>query len=252
MNELKVFNNNEFGNIRTINVDNQVWFVGKDVAKCLGYENTKKAVKLHVDNEDKIWGCKMDTPSNSDKIIGSQNTTPSNEDVFYLIDNVGRKQYPIFINESGLYSLILSSKLPKAKKFKHWVTSEVLPTIRKTGSYGSSNIDVKLIAEIATISATQVATIMMKEFSKNTKYNEDVIQNEDISLKNSILFPDNSQKLKVECFPEEFKDELDDIFVQMKENENINFSAISRYCYKKGYPISNVSLARYFKKNFDY
>ena len=110
-----VFNNDEFGNIRTVILNNNPWFVGKDVAKCLGYTNSKKAIRDHVDDEDKI--------------MGERNVTPS------ITDKLGRVQYPVFINESGLYALIFGSKLDKAKEFKHWVTSEVLPQIRKTGGY---------------------------------------------------------------------------------------------------------------------
>jgi anti-repressor protein len=110
-----VFNNDEFGNIRTVILNNNPWFVGKDVAECLGYTNSKKAIRDHVDDEDKI--------------MGERNVTPS------ITDKLGRVQYPVFINESGLYTLIFGSKLDKAKEFKHWVTSEVLPQIRKTGGY---------------------------------------------------------------------------------------------------------------------
>ena len=115
MNELKVFQNEEFGEVRSLVINNEPWFVGKDVAKALGYENPSKAIRDHVEEEDKK--------------VGVQNVTP------YISDNLGRKQYPTFINESGVYSLIFGSKLPTAKKFKHWVTSEVLPTLRKTGKY---------------------------------------------------------------------------------------------------------------------
>ncbi len=108
MNEIKVFNNAEFGEIRTIMIDNEPYFVGKDVAEVLGYSNSRDAIAKHVDDEDKANVAIHD---------GSQNR------------NV------VAINESGLYSLILSSKLPTAKKFKRWVTSEILPAIRKTGSY---------------------------------------------------------------------------------------------------------------------
>lgn len=112
----QVFENEEFGQIRTLVDDNNdVWFIGKDVAKALKYTNTKKAILDHVDPEDKI--------------MGSRNVTP------YIIDSRGRKQYPVWINESGLYSLVFSSKLDKAKKFKHWITSEVIPSLRKNGSY---------------------------------------------------------------------------------------------------------------------
>ena len=108
MNELQVFNNDEFGSIRTVTIENEPWFVGKDVAEVLGYTNPSKALSDHVDTEDKL----------------------NNETLLSLGQRGGW-----LINESGLYSLILSSKLPSAKKFKRWVTSEVLPTIRKTGSY---------------------------------------------------------------------------------------------------------------------
>ena len=108
MNTLKTFNNAEFGQVRTVTIDNEPYFVGKDVAKILGYKDTSDALKKHVDAEDKLTGHFADSGQNREMYI---------------------------INESGLYSLILSSKLPKAKQFKHWVTSEVLPTIRKTGGY---------------------------------------------------------------------------------------------------------------------
>lgn len=115
MNELKIFNNKEFGKIRTVTIDNEPWFVGKDVATALGYKNTKDALATHIED--------------CDRIMGSQNATPS------IKDSMGRSQYPTWINESGLYALIFGSKLESAKRFKHWVTSEVLPTLRKTGSY---------------------------------------------------------------------------------------------------------------------
>ena len=115
MTALKIFENTEFGRIRLVLINDEPWIVGKDVAKALGYEDTNNALKKHVDNEDKIMGC--------------QNTTPS------IIDSLGRLQHPTLINESGMYALIFGSKLPSARRFKHWVTSEVLPTIRKTGRY---------------------------------------------------------------------------------------------------------------------
>ncbi len=108
MNELMIFQNPEFGEIRTVEVDSEPWLVGKDVALALGYKNPQEAVRTHVDNEDKGV---------------SEILTPG-----------GKQTVPI-INESGLYSLVLSSKIPGAKKFRRWVTSEVLPSIRKTGHY---------------------------------------------------------------------------------------------------------------------
>ena len=107
-NELQIFNNSDFGNIRVVENSGEPWFVGKDVAEVLGYTNPSKALADHVDADDKL----------------------NNETLLSLGQRGGW-----LINESGLYSLILSSKLPTAKKFKRWVTSEVLPAIRKTGSY---------------------------------------------------------------------------------------------------------------------
>lgn len=108
MNELRIFNNTDFGDVRTVEKDGNIWFVGKDVAEALGYARTADAVKAHIDADDK-GVCVLPTPG------GRQETT--------------------IINESGLYSLVLSSKLPSAKAFKRWITSEVIPSIRKTGSY---------------------------------------------------------------------------------------------------------------------
>ena len=115
MNNIQIFNNPDFGEIRTVVINGEPWFVGKDVAVALGYDDTVNALKKHVDSEDKIMGC--------------QNATPS------IIDSMGRIQYPTWINESGIYTLIFGSKLESAKRFKHWVTSEVLPAIRRTGRY---------------------------------------------------------------------------------------------------------------------
>ena len=111
-NKIQIFKSPEFGEIRTLPINNEPWFVGKDVAEILGYSNSSKAVIMHVDSEDKI--SEMITHSQNGNVLKTQTT---------------------LINESGLYSLILSSKLPSAKQFKRWVTSEVLPTIRKTGGY---------------------------------------------------------------------------------------------------------------------
>lgn len=111
MADLKVFSDERFGTVRTMVIDGEPYFVGKDVAEILGYANTRDALAKRVDEEDKTDGVA-------------------------IRDSIGREQKPVFINESGLYSLILSSKLPTAKEFKRWVTAEVLPSIRKTGSYG--------------------------------------------------------------------------------------------------------------------
>lgn len=135
MNELKIFENPAFGKVRVVEQGGAPWFVGKDVAEILGYSDLNKAVAMHVDDDDKKLNDKT-SPS-----FGQRGTT--------------------LINESGLYSLVLSSKLPDAKKFKHWVTAEVLPAIRKTGGYiaGSEKMsDAELMAK-----AVLVAQATIKE-----------------------------------------------------------------------------------------
>lgn len=128
MNEIVTFKNSEFGEVRTLVVNGEPYFVGKDVATVLGYSNSRDALVKHVDEDDKgVAKC----------------------------DTLGGRQDLTVINESGLYSLILSSKLPNAKKFKHWVTSEVLPAIRKTGSYQKPMNRDQLIAQ-ALIEAQKV------------------------------------------------------------------------------------------------
>lgn len=118
MNNIQVFNNPEFGDIRTVEIDGEPWFVGKDVADNLGYQNGSRDINRHVDEEDRQ---------------NYQNGT--------FESNRGLT----IINESGLYSLILSSKLPSARRFKHWVTSEVLPAIRKHGIYATEDVTDKIL-----------------------------------------------------------------------------------------------------------
>ena len=144
---IQIFTSDIFGEVRTCLVNNQIMFVGKDVATALGYSNTRKALLDHVDDEDR-------------------------EDGVTIRDAIGRTQLAVVINESGLYSLILSSKLPQAKAFKRWVTSEVLPSIRKTGRYELPQ-QLPLLAELNadaedTLTATQVAkTFNMTVFDFN-------------------------------------------------------------------------------------
>lgn len=115
MNEIQIFNNPEFGEIRSLEVNGEPWFVGRDIATVLGYAKPENAIANHVDEEDKTTTLIQGTGTNY-------------------------KSKAVIINESGLYSLILSSKLPKAKEFKHWVTAEVIPSIRKTGKYIAPNV----------------------------------------------------------------------------------------------------------------
>lgn len=157
MNELQIFNHPDFGQIRTVTINDEPWLVGKDVAQVLGYKNPQEAIRTHVDPEDKGV---------------SEILTPG-----------GKQQIPV-INESGLYSLILSSKLPGAKKFKHWVTSEVLPSIRKHGAYMTPE----------TLQAAILNPDTMIELCRRLKEEQEratALQEENTSMRPKALFADS-------------------------------------------------------------
>ena len=137
-NKIQIFKNSEFGEIRTVQINDEPWFVGKDVAETLGYSDTDQSLRKHVDEEDKLTR---------------------------RFDGSGQSRNMTLINESGLYSLILSSKLPTAKKFKHWVTSEVLPCIRRHGVYITSETIERIEANPDII--IQLATALKKERGKS-------------------------------------------------------------------------------------
>ena len=156
MNELKIFENPDFGKVRTMEIDGEPYFVGKDVALILGYAKPRNAIATHVDEEDK-----KDAPIQGD---------------------LGGAQVMTVINESGLYSLILSSKLPKAKEFKRWVTSEVLPSLRKTGSYTVPQMsEMEMIAKLASN-----AVNMEKALEEQNKRIEKLENKADIPIKEIV------------------------------------------------------------------
>lgn len=162
MNNLQIFNNPEFGSVRTVIIDDEPWFVGKDVTEALGYSNSRDALAKRVDTEDK-------GVANCDTLGGIQNIA--------------------IINESGLYSLILSSKLPNAKKFKKWVTNEVLPSIRKTGHYG----DTPLKDVVSLIRITR--DVMEKQGATATQIAETingVCKRYGINLPNFVIHPEQA------------------------------------------------------------
>ena len=136
MNEIKIFENPQFGSLRTVEKDGELWFVGKDVAEALGYERPDNAIRNHVDEEDKLM---------------------------HQISASGQKRNMTIINESGVYALILSSKLSSAKAFKHWVTSEILPSISRTGGY---NTDPTMRNIMQTLTAMQCALEAQQEINR--------------------------------------------------------------------------------------
>ena len=173
MNEIKIFNNPEFGKVRTMEINGEPYFVGKDVAIILGYAKPENAIANHVDTEDKTL-----TPIQGGCSTGSQNTT--------------------IINESGLYSLILSSKLPKAKEFKRWVTSEVLPSIRKHGAYAVDELLNDPEFAIKTFTALKEEREKSKRLSEQIEADKPkVIFADSVSAaKSSILIGDLAKLLK--------------------------------------------------------
>ena len=152
MNELQIFKSEEFGEVRTVTINNAPWFVGKDVAMALGYSNTKDALKTHVTEEDKRI-------LQRSKIATIENHLP--KEVFpvnFVSGDIPNRGLTI-INESGLYALIFGSKLETARRFKHWVTSEVLPAIRKHGGYmeGQENMsDDELLAKALMVAQSKI------------------------------------------------------------------------------------------------
>ncbi len=143
--KLLLFNNEEFGEIRTLLIDGEPWFVGIDVAVALGYAKPHNALNRHVDGDDSLKRG--------------------------VIDPVGRRHDTIFINESGMYSLILSSRLPNAKKFKRWVTSEVIPSIRKYGAYMTAETLYKTMSDPRELA--KLLNALADEKDKNKKLTAD-------------------------------------------------------------------------------
>lgn len=158
MSNIELFRNESFGEIRTLLIEDEVWFVGKDVAEALGYKDTSQAIRKHIDEEDKLTR---------------------------QIDGSGQNRDMTIINESGLYSLILSSKLPQAKEFKRWVTNDILPSIRKNGGYISNQEN--LTQEEILAKALIVAQNVINEKDKLNKQLQ--VQNSELTVDNQIMKP---------------------------------------------------------------
>ena len=200
MNNIEIFKNAEFGEVRTLTVDGEPYFVGKDVAEILGYSNTQKAIRDHVDDEDKL----------TERIVLS-----------------GQNREIIIINESGLYSLILSSKLPAAKKFKHWITAEVIPSIRKHGAYMTEQTIEQALTNPDFL--IQLATQLKTEKEKNKS----------LEVKVSALTVDNQiMQPKAEYFDElvdrnlltNIRDTAKEL--KVKQKDFVNFLIEKKYLYR--------------------
>ena len=191
MNELKIFENDEFGNVRVIEKNGEPWFVGKDVAEALGYAKPLNALAMHLENEESL----------------KQG----------VLDSRGINQETIFINESGLYSLIFRSQLPTARKFKYWVTSEVLPSIRKTGSYKVPQ-GKELIA-LALIEADQII-------------NDLKLTNSQLTVQNTIMEPKAAyfDELVDRNLLTNFRDAAKELRIRQKEF--VSFLLDKKYIYR--------------------
>lgn len=201
MNDLQIFSNPEFGSVRCIEKDGEEWFVGKDVALALGYKNANDALIKHVDNDDKG---------------------------FADCDTLGGTQRMTIINESGLYSLIILSELSKARKFKKWITSEVIPSIRKTGGYGVPQMSQsELILKIAQNNVELERRIAAAE-SKTKAVSEKL---------------DNALDVFTAPTSENWKDETNLIINRMIEEYNLNYGVFRRKLYDELENIANCNLA---------
>ena len=171
-NNIMIFKNDNFGEIRSLEINGEPYFVGKDIAEVLGYSNTRKAIQDHVDEEDKLDGVT-------------------------ICDSIGRNQSAIAINESGLYSLIMSSKLPKAKLFKRWVTSEVLPSIRKNGSYElDTNGLMKQLTESQIVLNNVLAGFKMQIDNDLTATNNKLAEHDELLKTRIYLSPSEAKNVQ--------------------------------------------------------
>ena len=216
MNELTVFENQEFGRLRTAEINNEVWLVGKEGPRALGNPNPQKPTRDHVDCEDR-------TVNESFTVNGTPIT---------------------LINESGLYSLVLSSKLPGAKRFKHWVTSEVLPSIRKNGGYGNG-VSTEQVIEIA----QHMAAMMGAELVKQLK---DVLAPAPQPAQEEVVLEDPVPRMRrryhsvITMLDPDLQREVD----EMLASSRYTYLDIVSFLSENGVRISVSSICRYAKRYF--
>lgn len=210
MNEISIFTSPEFGKIRTVTLNGEPWFVGKDVALALGYSNPRDALFKHVDEEDK-------GVAKRDSLGGMQDFT--------------------VINESGLYSLTLSSKLPGAKAFKRWITAEVLPQLRKTGTYGNINLE-----EIITKTAVAVVSEMMKHLTP-------MLHSDPIGeLRYMEMTTPKPQRKRAPSTISKLDDEIKQTVCEMLSTDRYSYGDVQKYLETFGVHVSQTTIWRYSKR----
>lgn len=211
MNEIEIFRNEEFGEIRTVIIDGEPWFVGKDIATALGYSNASKALNDHVDKEDKLNNVSLSS-------LGQRGGW--------------------LVNESGVYSLILLSKLPSAKKFKHWVTSEVLPAIRKHGLYATEDLlnDPDLLIAMAT---------ELKNERQARKLAEEKIEKQKPLVDFANQVSDTTDLIDMKTMAKLLKDNN----INIGRNRLFEFLRVKKILMKDNQPYQQYVDAGYFKVN---
>lgn len=230
MQEMRIFENAEFGKVRTAEINGEPYFVGKDVAEILGYKNTKDAIIKHVDEQDR-------RVIQRSEITTLENYLPKEALPVNFVDaNIPNRGLTI-INESGLYALIFGSKLESAKRFKNWVTSEVLPSIRKTGGYMSKQMEINKM----TLEMIQELTNTVKQLISATAAEKAAKENETVY----------GTPLKIETFPDELLEQVDSMLYDMQKYQRMNYSLIARFCTMNGYPISSPAIKRYFNRKIN-
>lgn len=238
----KIFNNPSFGVLEVVLINGKEHFPATDVAKMLGYTNPHKAVLDH---------CKTDGVT-------------FREGVSETVNQYGAVTYQTvtkkYITEGNLYRLITHSKLPAAEKFESWVFDEVIPDIRRTGMYGISSpagsdagaMNSETIAKIVTMAVTETIKQLMPLIrTRQEPYLSEFREDDTVTLDRKIGIEDVIYSSgKIEGFPKEFRNEVNKILLEMKEKQNVNYSAVARYCTANGYKVSFMSVKRYYCKHF--
>lgn len=215
-NNIAIFNNDEFGSVRVVTINGEPWFVGKDVAASLGYSDTNKAVSMHVFNEDKKLNDKS-SPS-----FGQRGAT--------------------LINESGMYCLILGSKLESAKRFKHWITSEVLPDIRKHGAYMTNEVIERTLTDPDYL--IQLATAL-KEERKARQLAEQTIKEQEPLVDFANQVSDTTDLIDMKTMAKLLKDKN----IKIGRNRLFEFLRVNKILMRDNQPYQQYVDAGYFKVN---
>lgn len=232
-NSLKIFESEQFGKIRTVMRDGEPWFVGRDVAEALGYSNTKDAINTHVQEDDRALLLRSEIATFENHILKS--VLPAT----YVRAEIPNRGLTI-INESGIYALIFGSRLPKAQEFKHWVTSEVLPSIRKHGAYMAPETIKKVLLNPDTI--IRLATALKEEQQKTAK-----LTAENAELKPKAAFADTVSNSTGALNMSQMAKLLHNKHIDMGRNRLMNFLRNEKILMQDNLPYQQYIERGYFK-----